>query len=61
MDVYDAVLAIDPLQAKRMVFVTGGAFTPRAAEFLERVGNPRAEKPLDRAALRALVRAQLGK
>jgi signal transduction histidine kinase len=60
MDVHEAVLAIDEAQARRMVFMTGGAFAPRASAFLERVENPRVEKPLDRSALRALIRAQLG-
>jgi len=51
MDVYEAVLGIDAGQAQGMVFMTGGAYTPRAAEFLENVENPHLEKPLDRAAL----------
>jgi CheY-like chemotaxis protein len=37
--------------AERFVFMTGGAFTPRAAAFLARVKNHRIEKPFDRAAL----------
>jgi PAS domain S-box-containing protein len=59
MDVYEALLAIDVTQAQGMVFMTGGAYTPRAAEFLESVGNPYLEKPLDRAALQAVLRGQL--
>ena len=59
MEVYDAVVGIDPDQARRMVFMTGGAFTPRAAAFLEKVDNQHLEKPLDRAALRALVRERM--
>jgi PAS domain S-box-containing protein len=59
MDVYDAILAIDEGQAQAMVFMTGGAYTPRAAEFLESVGNPHLEKPLDRAALHAVLRGQI--
>ncbi len=30
-----------------MIFITGGAFTSRAAEFLASVDNPRLEKPFD--------------
>jgi CheY-like chemotaxis protein/two-component sensor histidine kinase len=60
MDVHAAVVAIDEEQARRMVFMTGGAYTSRASEFLERVENPRVEKPLDRAALRSLIRSQVG-
>jgi hypothetical protein len=32
---------------ERLVFLTGGAFTPSGREFLERVPNPRLEKPFD--------------
>ncbi len=41
--------------AARMVFLTGGAFTPAAREFLERVPNARMDKPFDPAALREAV------
>ena len=34
-------------QAKRMIFLTGGAFTARASEFLDRVPNIRIEKPFE--------------
>jgi CheY-like chemotaxis protein/two-component sensor histidine kinase len=59
MDVYDAIARVDAAQARRMVFMTGGAFTPRAVQFLEAVDNPRIEKPLEHAALRAILRSQL--
>ena len=36
--------------------MTGGAFTPRAREFLERVPNPRVEKPFDFQNLKLLLR-----
>ncbi|HEX8908907.1 MAG TPA: PAS domain S-box protein, partial [Anaeromyxobacteraceae bacterium] len=41
--------------SERLVFVTGGAFTAQAREFLARVPNPRVEKPFEPATLRALV------
>ncbi|HEY1692074.1 MAG TPA: ATP-binding protein [Polyangiaceae bacterium] len=59
MDVHEEVVAIDAQQARRMVFMTGGAYTARAEAFLEGVTNTRLEKPLDRAALRAIVHAHL--
>jgi CheY-like chemotaxis protein len=59
MEVYEAIFAIDADQAHRIVFMTGGAFTPRAVQFLESVDNVRIEKPLDRSALRAAIRAQM--
>jgi signal transduction histidine kinase len=41
----------------RMVFVTGGAFTPAGRGFLDSVPNQRLEKPFAPQNLRALVRA----
>ena len=38
-----------------MVFLTGGAFTQTAREFLENVPNQRIEKPFDLKGLRNLV------
>lgn len=55
MDLHAAVAALDPAQADRMVFVTGGAFTPSAREFLDEIPNRRIEKPFDLKALRNLV------
>ena len=58
MDLYDRILAHSAAQAERMVFLTGGAFTRRARDFLEQ--RPYLEKPFDLSALEALVRARLG-
>jgi two-component system cell cycle sensor histidine kinase/response regulator CckA len=58
---YDALRSMEPAQADAMIFVTGGAFTARAREFLERVPNPRLGKPFDVDALLSLVRARLAK
>lgn len=58
MDVYDAILRIAPDQARRVVFITGGVCTSRAAAFLQSVDNVRLEKPLDRESLCAAIRAQ---
>jgi len=52
MDLHGALLEIAPRQAEAMVFLTGGAFTPRARAFLDRVPNPIVEKPFDAATLR---------
>jgi CheY-like chemotaxis protein len=46
-----------PEQAERIVFITGGAFTPAAKLFLDRVHNARVEKPFEAPNIRALVRA----
>ena len=55
MDVYDELLRIAPDQADSMVFLTGGAFTPRAQDFLARVSNPCIEKPFDPMHLSAVI------
>lgn len=57
--VYDALHAIDPELASRLVFVTGGAFSAGAREFLARVDNARLEKPVGVAALRSFVQQWL--
>jgi signal transduction histidine kinase len=53
---YDALRNIAPMQAERMVFVTGGVFTARARDFLASVQNPRLGKPFDIDSLLVLVR-----
>jgi PAS domain S-box-containing protein len=55
MDLYDHVQRERPEMARRFVFMTGGAFTPRAHEFLARVEAPLMEKPFGRRALEAMV------
>jgi CheY-like chemotaxis protein/two-component sensor histidine kinase len=55
MEVHAALSALDGDQASRVIFLTGGAFTPRARAFLDRVPNHRVEKPFGIQALRALV------
>jgi PAS domain S-box-containing protein len=44
-----------PDQAARIVFLTGGAFTTTARNFLDEVSNARMEKPFEVRALRALI------
>jgi CheY-like chemotaxis protein len=51
MDLYESVAGLDRPSVDRIVFLTGGAFTRRAEDFLRAVKNPRLEKPFDRAAL----------
>jgi CheY-like chemotaxis protein len=54
---YDAIAAAAPEQLPSVVFLTGGAYTPAARAFMDRVPNPRLEKPFDVAELRAALRA----
>ncbi len=55
MDLYMELCRTAPDQAQRIVFMTGGAFTPRALSFLQEVPNPKLSKPLDLRQLRTLV------
>jgi len=59
MDLHASIAAVAPDQAERMVFLTGGTFTERAAAFLGDVPNARFDKPFHVSALRALVNARL--
>jgi CheY-like chemotaxis protein len=45
MEAYDAIQRVRPGLERRMVFMTGGAFTSRAQQFLDSVPNPILEKP----------------
>lgn len=47
MDVYRAALQRETPVNERIVFMTGGAFTQRARDFLQSVPNLRIEKPFD--------------
>jgi PAS domain S-box-containing protein len=46
MDLYDVVGEQFPSLRSRMAFMSGGAFTARAREFIERVDNPKISKPI---------------
>ncbi|WP_223758803.1 two-component regulator propeller domain-containing protein [Myxococcus sp. RHSTA-1-4] len=61
MDLFDALVQTAPRVAERVVFITGGAFTPAARTFLDRVENTRVEKPFDPEALRKLIRAEVAR
>jgi PAS domain S-box-containing protein len=60
MDLHASLERVAAEQAGRMIVLTGGAFTDRAREFLERVPLPRCEKPFDTQRLREMVRAVVG-
>ncbi len=56
MELYQELLRLQPEQAKKFVFMTGGSFTESATRFLTRISNPTIEKPIRAAKLRSLVR-----
>ena len=55
MDLHASLAGSAPETAGRMVFLTGGIFTPAARAFADSIPNPMVEKPFDAGALRALV------
>jgi light-regulated signal transduction histidine kinase (bacteriophytochrome)/CheY-like chemotaxis protein len=55
MEIHDELARRVPEQADRMVFLTGGAFTQGAREFLETVPNPRIDKPVEMTGLLEIV------
>jgi PAS domain S-box-containing protein len=58
IEVYEQVVAKHPAHAKKFIFMSGGAFTPRARDFLSQIPNARLEKPFEIAQLRALLTAR---
>ncbi len=55
MDLYRQLRTLAPDQADRVIFLSGGAFTSAAREFLDRVPNPRVEKPLELTNVLAII------
>jgi PAS domain S-box-containing protein len=55
MDLHAWLAEAHPALAAKVVFISGGAFTPRGAEYMARVGNLRIEKPFDAGKLVMLV------
>jgi CheY-like chemotaxis protein/anti-sigma regulatory factor (Ser/Thr protein kinase) len=55
-DLHAELLKLAPDQAERMVFITGGAFTASARQFLARVSNARIDKPFDLDRLSMLLK-----
>jgi PAS domain S-box-containing protein len=55
MNVFEAVEDRYQELTNRFIFMTGGAFTPRANEFVLRVKNPKLEKPIEHDTLLDLI------
>ena len=56
IEVYEAVRARRPGLESRIVFMSGGVFSPHAQAFLDRTYCPTVEKPFDRPTLLEVVR-----
>ncbi len=61
MDFHAVLTERAPEQAERIVFVTGGAFTPAARAFVARVKNTFVEKPYDMRALSEALAVHLNR
>ena len=55
MDLYDALAVARPDMAQRVVFVSGGATTPRAEAFVQSTDRPLLDKPFSINDLRAMA------
>ena len=60
VELHGWLVARSPMLADRVVFVTGGVFSPGAAEYLDRVGNLRVDKPFSAEILGRIVREFIG-
>lgn len=56
IDLFHALSEAQPGVEDRLVFMTGGAFTPEAEAFLAGIDNPRVEKPFDFSSVDQLLR-----
>jgi CheY-like chemotaxis protein len=61
IELYETLRAERPGFERRIVFMTGGAFTARAAEFLASVDNRRIEKPFSLGTIEGIVREMAAK
>jgi CheY-like chemotaxis protein len=61
MDLHAELVSRDDGTAERMIFMTGGAFTPRASEFLANVKNPKLTKPFDLGAFERMIAENLAR
>ena len=59
MDLHRWLLDANPGLARQLIFITGGAFTPRARDYLSKVDNIGLEKPFDMAGLKKIVNDRL--
>jgi CheY-like chemotaxis protein len=59
MDFFDRLPAVAAELVERTVFVTGGAYTPKAEAFLAQTSIPRIEKPFQIGEFRDAVRGHL--
>ncbi len=59
MDIYEEAQKIQPGLEKKIIFMSGGAFTARAADFLNKIQNKQLLKPFKTAELIQVVKDSL--
>jgi signal transduction histidine kinase len=57
MDLHEQLSRTRPDVADRMIFMTGGTFTPKSREFAGKVKNPCVDKPIDIKKVRSIIAA----
>ncbi|HEV7559189.1 MAG TPA: ATP-binding protein, partial [Kofleriaceae bacterium] len=55
IELYDRISRLAPECAARIIFMTGGAFTPQAREFLASLDRPHLQKPFTEVELRRAI------
>jgi PAS domain S-box-containing protein len=60
MDFHALIAKTLPQQAERIVFITGGAFTPAASAFVASASNTVLQKPFEKGAIDAILARHLG-
>lgn len=61
IELFRILASTRPGLEQKLVFMTGGAFTPEAEAFLEEIKNPRVEKPFDFASVDQLLRLAIAR
>jgi len=59
VELRDRIHAVEPDQAARIVFITGGLIVPEVRAMLDHVTNTVLEKPIDLDGLRELIRRRV--
>jgi signal transduction histidine kinase len=60
IELFDELARTIPEQADKLIFISGGALTPKVKSLLDRIRNPRLEKPFAASGLRTLIRSLVG-
>jgi CheY-like chemotaxis protein len=59
IELYNRLARVAPDHQERMIFMTGGAFTQQARDFLEQLDRPHLDKPFTEAQLRRAIEAAM--